>query len=126
MARVTIEDCTKIVPSRFELVIVAAQRAKDITAGAKITVERHNDKNAVIALREISLGNVDVDVLKEAVIKKHQRLHQTELVDSPEENDLSEDQSEIVAEVKSFASTEDLEEENELYDNESSEDEDEA
>lgn len=123
MARVTIEDCTKIVPSRFELVIVAAQRAKDITAGAKITVDRHNDKNAVIALREISLGNVEVDVLKEAVIKKHQRLHQTELVDGPEENDLSEDQSEIASEVKSFASTEDIES-GEFYEEESVEDDD--
>ncbi len=109
MARVTIEDCTKIVPSRFELVILAAQRAKDITAGAKITIERHNDKNAVIALREISLNNVHIPSLKEAVLKKHQRLHQTEIVDEPEENDLSEDLSEIASEVKSFASTEDLE-----------------
>ncbi len=122
MARVTIEDCTKIVPSRFELVIVAAQRAKEITAGAKITVDRHNDKNPVIALREISLGNVDVDVLKEAVIKKHQRNHRTELIDAPEENDLSEDHTEIVNEVKAFASTDELEG-GEFYEEESIEEE---
>ncbi|MCE2992200.1 MAG: DNA-directed RNA polymerase subunit omega [Candidatus Jidaibacter sp.] len=121
MARVTIEDCTKVVPSRFELVILAAQRAKDIVAGSKITVERHNDKNAVVALREISLGNIDVEELKEEVIKKHQRFHQADLVDSPEENDLSEDHSEIISEVKSLVS-QDIDE-SDLYEEEAVEEE---
>jgi DNA-directed RNA polymerase subunit omega len=123
MARVTIEDCTKIVPSRFELVILAAQRARDIASGSKITIERHNDKNAVIALREISLGNIDAEALKEEVIRKHQSLYKTDLVDAPEESDLSEDHTEIVGEIKAYASTEDLESSEEFYEEETAEEE---
>jgi DNA-directed RNA polymerase subunit omega len=69
MARVTVEDCAQVVPSRFELVAIAAQRAKTITAGAEITVERDNDKNAVVALREIAEETVDPDKLRENLIQ---------------------------------------------------------
>lgn len=72
MARVTVEDCAEIVPSRFELVALAAQRAKTISAGGDITLERENDKDAVIALREIAEGTVDVDILRESVIQNRQ------------------------------------------------------
>ncbi|MFN5382161.1 MAG: DNA-directed RNA polymerase subunit omega [Alphaproteobacteria bacterium] len=107
MARVTIEDCSKIVPSRFELVVLAAQRAKEISAGAKLTVERDNDKNAVVALREISLQNVDPDLLRESVIKRYQKVQHNELVDAPDDG-MSEE-SEIAAEIKSYAaSTEEM------------------
>lgn len=112
MARVTIEDCAKIIPSRFELVVLAAQRAKEIAAGSPITVERDNDKNAVVALREISLRHVDPDLLRECVIQRHQKFQHNELVDRPED-DMSEDMSEITEEVKKYAST-DLQAEQDL------------
>jgi DNA-directed RNA polymerase subunit omega len=54
MARITVEDCIQRVPSRFELVMLAAQRARDISAGSSLTVDRDNDKNPVVALREIA------------------------------------------------------------------------
>lgn len=72
MARVTVEDCAKVVASRFELVALAAQRAKLIAAGAAITVDRDNDKNAVVALREIAEGTVDADMLRELLVQSYQ------------------------------------------------------
>jgi DNA-directed RNA polymerase subunit omega len=72
MARVTVEDCAEVVHSRFELVALAAQRAKAIAAGGAITVERNNDKNAVVALREIADRTVDAEVLREAIIQNCQ------------------------------------------------------
>jgi DNA-directed RNA polymerase subunit omega len=69
MARVTVEDCLKQVANRFELALVAAQRAREIASGAPITVEKDNDKNTVIALREIALGNVTANSLKEQLIR---------------------------------------------------------
>jgi DNA-directed RNA polymerase subunit omega len=73
MARVTIEDCMKVVENRFELVAIASQRAKEIAAGSPLTVERDNDKNAVIALREIALENVSCGQLKEIIIRNLQK-----------------------------------------------------
>lgn len=64
MARVTVEDCVKVVPNRFELVLLAAQRARDISAGQDLSVDRDNDKNPVIALREIADGKADLDSLR--------------------------------------------------------------
>lgn len=74
MARVTVEDCVEKVPNRFELVMVAAQRARRIGAGAALTVERDNDKNPVISLREIAEETVGVEDLKEDLVKSHQRV----------------------------------------------------
>ncbi|KJV08370.1 DNA-directed RNA polymerase subunit omega, partial [Elstera litoralis] len=59
MARVTVEDCVQRVPNRFELVMLAAQRARDIASGMPISIERDNDKNPVIALREIAEEKLD-------------------------------------------------------------------
>ncbi len=73
MARVTIEDCIKEIPNRFELVIVAAQRTRQIFAGAPITIKRGNDKYPVVALREIAEGAVDIDHLREALVKSYRR-----------------------------------------------------
>jgi DNA-directed RNA polymerase subunit omega len=73
MARVTVEDCMSVVENRFELVVVAARRAKDIASGARLTVERDNDKNAVIALREIAQGSVQCDILRESIVKGLQK-----------------------------------------------------
>jgi DNA-directed RNA polymerase subunit omega len=68
MARVTVEDCVMKVPNRFELVLVAAQRARDIASGTPISVDRDNDKNPVVALREIADSTIEVDVLKNALV----------------------------------------------------------
>lgn len=73
MARVTVEDCILNVPNRFELVELAAQRAKDISAGAPLTVDRDNDKDAVVSLREIADKTVELDALREEVIASYQR-----------------------------------------------------
>jgi DNA-directed RNA polymerase subunit omega len=74
MARVTVEDCIDKVENRFELVMVAAQRARKIGSGAALTIERDEDKNPVIALREIAGGSVDVETTKEDLLKSHQRM----------------------------------------------------
>lgn len=73
MARVTVEDCIVRMPNRFELVLVAAQRAREVSAGATLTVDRDNDKNPVVALREIADGTVSVDVLHNSVIQGMQK-----------------------------------------------------
>jgi len=69
MARVTVEDCVTKVPNRFELVMLASQRARDISAGSATTIDRDNDKNPVVALREIADSTVDLADLEEALIK---------------------------------------------------------
>ncbi len=73
MARVTVEDCVLKIPNRFELVMMAAQRARNITAGAGLTVEKDNDKNPVIALREIADETIEIGDLLESLIKGLQR-----------------------------------------------------
>lgn len=73
MARVTVEDCIISVPNRFELVLLAAKRARELAAGAPLTVLRDNDKNPVVALREISEETVDTNQLREGLIKSMQR-----------------------------------------------------
>lgn len=86
MARLTVEDCVIRVPNRFELVMLAARRARDIAAGASLTVERDNDKDAVVALREIAEGKVDVDDLRRALF---QGLRQGPEIDEPEEEEMT-------------------------------------
>ncbi|MGY9047635.1 DNA-directed RNA polymerase subunit omega [Puniceibacterium antarcticum] len=83
MARVTVEDCVDKVPNRFELVMLAAHRAREITAGGAITVDRDNDKNPVVALREIADETQSADELRERLIESNQT--QIE-VDEPEED----------------------------------------
>jgi DNA-directed RNA polymerase subunit omega len=82
MARVTVEDCVLKVPNRFDLVLVASQRSRDISAGAPLTVERDNDKNPVIALREIADETVSIEALSDALIQGMQRYVE---IDEPEE-----------------------------------------
>ena len=74
MARVTVEDCIEKVSNRFELVMVAAQRARKIGSGAALTLDRDNDKNPVVALREIAESTVNVEELKEEIIRGKQRI----------------------------------------------------
>ncbi|SEW46321.1 DNA-directed RNA polymerase subunit omega [Cognatiyoonia koreensis] len=86
MARVTVEDCVDKVPNRFELVMLAAHRAREISAGAPITVNRDNDKNPVVSLREIAEETQQADDLRERMIEANQT--QIE-VDEPEEDSMS-------------------------------------
>ena len=83
MARVTVEDCVLKVPNRFELVLLAAQRARDVAGGGQITVERDNDKNPVVALREIADETIGLDALQNALIKGLQKHVE---IDEPEED----------------------------------------
>jgi DNA-directed RNA polymerase subunit omega len=82
MARVTVEDCVLKVPNRFELVLVAAQRAREITAGAQLTLDRDDDKNPVVALREIADDTVAVERLQDSLIRGMQKHVE---IDEPEE-----------------------------------------
>lgn len=83
MARVTVEDCVDKVPNRFELVMLAAHRAREITAGSPVSVPRDKDKNPVVALREIAEETQGAEDLRERMIESHQT--QIE-VDEPEED----------------------------------------
>ena len=83
MARVTVEDCVDKVPNRFELVMLASHRAREISSGSPITVDRDNDKNPVVALREIADETQSSEDLRERMIESHQT--QIE-VDEPEED----------------------------------------
>jgi len=95
MARVTVEDCILQVPNRFELVMFAAQRARDVSAGAQITVDRDRDKNPVVALREIAETKLDQAVLKDSLISGMQK-HAD--IDKPEEvNEMAELEQELAA-----------------------------
>ncbi len=85
MARVTVEDCVTKIPNRFELVMVASQRARNISAGAALSVERDNDKNPVVALREIAEETVNQKELEEALIIGLQKIVE---MDEPEEDEV--------------------------------------
>ena len=78
MARVTVEDCIERIPNRFDLVLTASQRARGILKGDLSTVDRDDDKNPVVALREIAAETVDLGVLSEGLIKKLQRVSMRE------------------------------------------------
>lgn len=86
MARVTVEDCVDKVPNRFELVMLAAHRAREIAAGGALTVDRDNDKNPVVSLREIAEETQSTDSLRERMIESNQT--QIE-VDEPEEDSMA-------------------------------------
>ena len=85
MARVTVEDCVTRIPNRFDLVMLASQRAREVAAGAPLTIDRDNDKNPVVALREIAEGTVAADALEEALIRGLQRHAES---DEPDEEQM--------------------------------------
>lgn len=104
MARVTVEDCVDKVPNRFELVMLASHRAREIAAGSQITVDRDNDKNPVVSLREIADETQLADNLRERMIESNQTQIEVDEpeedamallmggeADKPEEDDLSEE-----------------------------------
>ena len=83
MARITVEDCIDKIPSRFELVLIASQRARKLYTGDQATVEKENDKNTVIALREIEDETIPLDEMKESLINDYQTVPMLD----PEENE---------------------------------------
>ena len=83
MARVTVEDCIEKLPNRFELVLMSAHRARMISQGAPLTIDRDNDKNPVVALREIGDTTIDVEDLREDYVHSMQKHVE---VDEPEES----------------------------------------
>ena len=89
MARVTVEDCIEKVENRFELIIAASQRAREISNGVQIEVDKDNDKNTVISLREIGDGAITYDDLKERYLKSLQKVVINN--DDDDENDLEEE-----------------------------------
>ena len=91
MARVTVEDCILKVDNRFDLIVLAAHRGREITAGSEVTVSRDNDKNPVVSLREIADETIKIDDLKESMIASLQ----TQLVDD-ETSDLENEEDEEV------------------------------
>ncbi len=86
MARVTVEDCVDKVPNRFDLVMLASHRAREIASGAPLSIDRDNDKNPVVALREIADETQSAADLRERMIEDHQT--QIE-VDEPEEDSMA-------------------------------------
>jgi DNA-directed RNA polymerase subunit omega len=92
MARVTVEDCIDKIPNRFQLVMMAAQRGRNISAGASLKVERNKDKNPVVALREIAEELIEHDELEESLVKDLQRFVE---MDTPEDENLEFFESQI-------------------------------
>lgn len=82
MARVTVEDCIKQIPNRFDLVMAAAQRVRNVNGGAALSIDRGDDKLPVTVLREIGAGTIDLDDIQEHLIKGHQRV-----IELPESED---------------------------------------
>ena len=88
MARVTVEDCIEKIPNRFELVLTAGQRARAIQKGEILTIDRDNDKNPVVALREIADETIDPDKLRDDIVKGLQKLTNPEFVEDEEDENL--------------------------------------
>ena len=93
MARVTVEDCIKIVDSRFELILLASERARTLSKGAQPLLERDRDKNPVVALREIAEKVLDLEETKAGLVKGLQKYHE-EVLTEPNDEDVKEDVSE--------------------------------
>jgi DNA-directed RNA polymerase subunit omega len=100
MARVTVEDCIEKIPNRFDLVIAAAQRSREISNGMPIEIERDNDKNPVVSLREIACDAVDAESLHERFIRSMQKNLINEDKNSEEELSLEEEFSAYLNESK--------------------------
>ncbi len=90
MARITVEDCVKKVESRFELVALAAQRAKSIAGGAPLTIEREGEKDTVISLREIAMDKITIDALREDVVQANQKLLDRDRITEGDEEEVTE------------------------------------
>ena len=105
MARVTVEDCVKKIPNRFDLVIAAAQRSREISNGIEIEVDRDNDKNPVVSLREIASEAIDAESLQERFIRSMQKNLNIEDNNIVEESSLEEEFAAYLNESKSVTSS---------------------
>ena len=94
MARVTVEDCIEKIPNRFDLVLAAAQRARQISTGNPLTIDRDNDKNPVVALREIADETIDPDKLRDQIVNDLQKLTNNEFVEDDEDEILEDNRLE--------------------------------
>ena len=92
MARVTVEDCIKIIDNRFELILVASERSKTLAKGVEPLLERDRDKNPVLALREIAENKLDLNATKEDLVKGLQSVHEEVLVEPEDSNTNQDDQ----------------------------------
>ena len=101
MARVTVEDCVKKIPNRFDLVIAAAQRSREISNGVSIEIDRDNDKNPVVSLREIASEAIDAESLQERFIRSMQKNLNKEDNNTEEEASLEEEFATYLNESKS-------------------------
>lgn len=95
MARVTVEDCVENIPNRFELVALAAQRAKQIAAGSPITLDRDNDKDAVVSLREIADKTVDYETLRGEIVEGYSRYQRPDVIEAENTRAMDEYSQEI-------------------------------
>ena len=133
MARITVEDCVDKIPSRFELVIVASQRARELHSGETPTIDKDNDKNTVIALREIADITIPIEKMKENVIEGFQKVtisdeedENLEIESLEEKNDaqneelISNSNSQIEEEIKKLTLAEDKDLEKKIEINEDS------
>ena len=104
MARVTVEDCIDKIPNRFDLVLASAQRARNISSGNPLTIDRDNDKNPVVALREIALETIDPDFLRDEIVKGLQKLSNPVISENEEElfEESTEDKYTIEDELSDF------------------------
>ena len=105
MARVTVEECINKVPNRFDLVLLASGRTKSLEAGVPSALDREDDKNSVLSLREIESGTVDTEQLRESVIANMQR-YATNVQDAVEAQDLKEVEAEIAGESPMYGDSE--------------------
>ena len=113
MARVTVEDCIEKIPNRFDLVLAAAQRARNISTGNPLTIDRDNDKNPVVALREIAEETIDPDFLRDEIIRSLQKLSNPEISEGDDDENLDETlekQYSIEDELTDFKNTNDVNE----------------
>ena len=114
MARITVEDCIDKFPSRFELVLIASNRARKLHSGESTTLEKDNDKNTVIALREIAEETITIDVLKNDLIEEYQTTTFTEdeELDEPEQNSSEKNEDvEISSNINELSSVDAFDEE---------------
>ena len=126
MARITVEDCIDKIPSRFDLVLIASHRARKLHTGDESEIEKENDKNTVVALREIETEKISLANIKESIIKEFQNISIFDNENEDDEENLTEDtldpnqsfSNEIEKEIKSLESAEDkkLEEQYEIKD----------
>ncbi|QDH13879.1 DNA-directed RNA polymerase subunit omega [Formicincola oecophyllae] len=93
MARVTVEDCIEKVPNRFDLILLAARRARGLARGEEMTLPRDNDKNTVVALREIADSTISLDNLREGIIRSIGRQPELESADEEVQDLIPTDQN---------------------------------